>query len=523
MDIAQAISHSLSCILYPHFVAMELRGKRVLVMGLGVHGGGLGVARFLVGQGADVTVTDLRSPAQLSPSLDALAGLPIRYVLGEHREEDFRNADLVVRNPGVPRESHYLQIARAAGAVIEMEMTLFFRLCPGPILGITGTKGKTTTTLLAGAMIRAQYPDTVVAGNLRVSALEALPQISAGTPVVLELSSWQLEGLGEAHLSPRYACITNISADHLDRYGSMDVYIEAKEQIWLHQKPGDVVVLNANDQTLNNMGVVEFGPGDVAWFADTSAAWRDDLQERYTPNWVAYWQDNALIWQEYGDPQQAGYSREEVVCRLEDIRLLGQHNLANIAAATTLAKRFGIETEHIRNAICAFTGVPHRLEFVREWEGVRYINDTTATAPEAAIAALRSFEEPIVLICGGADKNLPFDDLARAIVGQTKAVVLLKGTATPKLEQELRMKNEELRKDASAQFSILNSQFSILGPFDDFTRAIVAARDLAAPGDVVLLSPGCASFGMFQNEFQRGDEFKRIVNTILDFRLRKDP
>jgi UDP-N-acetylmuramoylalanine--D-glutamate ligase len=175
---------------------IDLRGKQALVMGLGVHGGGLGVARFLVGQGALVTVTDLRSPELLQASLDALAGLPIRYVLGEHRDEDFRAADLVIRNPGVPRESRYLQIARAAGAAIEMEMTLFFRLCPGPILGITGTKGKTTTTLLAGAMLREQYPDTVVAGNLRVSALEALPRITAGTPVVLELSSWQLEGLG---------------------------------------------------------------------------------------------------------------------------------------------------------------------------------------------------------------------------------------------------------------------------------------------------------------------------------------
>ena len=168
-------------------------------------------------------------------------------MLGEHRDEDFRAADLVIRNPGVPRESRYLQIARAAGAAIEMEMTLFFRLCPGPILGITGTKGKTTTTLLTGAMLREQYPDTVVAGNLRVSALEALPRITAGTPVVLELSSWQLEGLGEAKLSPRYACITNISPDHLDRYGSMEAYAEAKKQIFLHQQPNDVVVLNCDD------------------------------------------------------------------------------------------------------------------------------------------------------------------------------------------------------------------------------------------------------------------------------------
>ncbi len=190
--------------------------------------------------------------------------------------------------------------------------------------------------------------------------------------------------------------------------------------------------------------------------------------------------------------------------------LPGRHNWANVAAAAALAKSFGVETGHVRNAIRTFAGVPHRLEFVGEWEGVRYINDTTATAPEAVIAALRSFEAPIVLICGGADKNLPFDDMARAIVGKAKAVVLLNGTATLKLEQALR--------DASAELypSRANTRFAptIAGPFDDFTRAIAAARSLAAPGDVVLLSPGAASFGMFQNEFQRGDEFKRIVNQL---------
>jgi UDP-N-acetylmuramoylalanine--D-glutamate ligase len=457
---------------------MELRGKRTLVMGLGIHGGGLGVARFLIDQGATVTITDLRSPEELRPSLDALAGLPVRYVLGEHREEDFRNADLVVRNPGVPRESPYLQIARAAGAAIEMEMTLFFRLCPGPILGITGTKGKTTTTLLAGAMIRAQYPDTVVAGNLRISAIEALPQINASTPVVLELSSWQLEGLGEAQLSPHYACVTNLSPDHLNRYASMAAYAEAKQQIFLWQGADDVVVLNADDAEVASWA--DRAPGALVWFGEAAA-----------PPAVRY--DARGLW--WGGEQ---------ICRSDEIHLLGQHNRANIAAAAALAKSFGIETAHIRSAIRSCTGVPHRLEFVRDLAAVRYINDTTATAPEAVIAALRSIDAPIVLICGGADKNLPFDDMARAIVERVKAVVLLKGTATAKLKQALR--------DASRA----NTRFdpTIAGPFGDFAQAIAVARGQAAPGDVVLLSPGCASFGMFQNEFHRGDEFRRIVEEL---------
>jgi UDP-N-acetylmuramoylalanine--D-glutamate ligase len=466
---------------------MNLRGKRALVMGLGIHGGGLGVARFLDGQGADVTVTDLRAPGLLKPSLDALVGLPIHYILGEHREVDFRSADLVIRNPGVPRESPYLQIARAAGAAIEMEMTLFFRLCPGPILGITGTKGKTTTTLLAGAMLREQYPDTVVAGNLRVSALEALPRITASTPVVLELSSWQLEGLGEAHLSPRYACVTNLSPDHLNRYGSMADYAEAKKQIFRWQGADGVVALNGDDAEV--AGWAREAPGGVVWFGDAVPP---------IPGSAAViCRDDGLWW--------AAGALQGQICATEDIRLPGRHNRVNAAAAAALAKAFDVETQHIRSAIRSFAGVPHRLELVRELNGVRYIDDTTATAPEAAIAALSSFDAPIVLICGGADKELPFDNMAQAIVQRAKAVILLQGTATPKLEQQLKIENEKLRTSAS-------ERFSILGPFDDFAAAIDTARELAAPGDVVLLSPGCASFGMFQNEFHRGDEFRRIVN-----------
>ena len=487
---------------------MDLRGKRALVMGLGVHGGGLGVARFLVSQGALVTVPDMRGPDQLRPSLDALAGLPIRYVLGEHRDEDFQNAELVVRNPGVPRESRYLQIARSHGAAIEMEMTLFFRLCPGPILGITGTKGKTTTTLLAGAMIREQHPDTVVAGNLRVSALEALPRITAGTPVVLELSSWQLEGLGEAQLSPQYACVTNLSADHLDRYGSMAAYAEAKKQIFLWQPPDGVAVLNRDDPEVSAWE--RAAPGKVTRFGARPERLRSDAHP-------AVFYDERGLW--HYDPAAAARPSQpfymQHICARADVRLPGQHNLANIAAAAALAKSFGVETEHIRNAIRSFSGVEHRLEFVRELDGVQYVNDTAATAPEAAIAALYSYERPIVLIAGGADKNLPFDGLARAIRGRAKAVVLLDGTATPKLIEALQTTDDRRpTTDDSFQPSIVHRPSSIVGPYGDFTQAIAAARELADPGDVVLLAPGCASFGMFRNEFHRGEEFRRIVSEL---------
>lgn len=451
-------------------------------MGLGVHGGGLGVARFLVEQGARVTVTDLRSPEQLRASLDALAGLPIRYVLGAHDEADFRSADLVIRNPAVPRESPYLQIARAAGAAIEMEMTLFFRLCPGPILGITGTKGKTTTTLLTGAMLRQERPGTVVAGNLRVSALEALPRIDAATPVVLELSSWQLEGLGEARLSPRYACVTNLSPDHLNRYSGMAAYAEAKRHILRWQRPGDVAILNRDDAEV--AGWAGATPGHVGWFGARAPGWP-------APGARAAAYDERGVWRPDG----------ALICGADEIALPGRHNIANVAAAAALAGSFGVSDAAIRAAVRSFRGVEHRLELVRTLDGVRYVNDTTATSPAAAIAALHSFDAPIILIAGGADKDLPFADLAREAVAHARAIVLLAGTATPALERALR---EAAPRDAGPS----------LGPFDSFEPAIRAARDLADAGDVVLLAPGCASFGMFANEFQRGDEFRRIVNEL---------
>jgi UDP-N-acetylmuramoylalanine--D-glutamate ligase len=473
---------------------MDLHGKRALVMGLGVHGGGLGVARFLVEQGARVTVTDLASPEALAASLAALDGLPIRYVLGEHRPDDFRSHELVVQNPGVPRESPYLAIARAAGAVIESEMTLFFRFCPNPanLVGVTGTKGKTTTTLLAGAMFRQQYPHTVVAGNLRVSALEQLPHIAYDTPVVLELSSWQLEGLGEARLSPKYACVTNLSPDHLNRYGSMEEYGRAKQQIFLHQAANGVVVLNGDDPVVSRWAAE--APGEVIWFTGNDILLPNGQLRQ------AFFHNGDLWWQRSYTAQRPSL---EHLLHGEEIFLPGLHNRANVAAAAALARSYGITPEHIQQAVLQFEGVPHRSELVRILDDVRYVNDTAATAPAAAMAALEAWPQPIVLLAGGSDKRLPFDEFARAIGERVAAVVLLDGSATPRLQAAL-----------DAAFVGAAQVPGVDGPFNDFERAIRTARERATPGGTVLLAPGCASFGMFQNEFQRGDEFKRIV---LDF------
>ena len=429
---------------------IDLRNKRVTVMGLGVHGGGLGVARFLAQHGAHVTVTDLRSTDQLRSSIEALQDFDITYILGQHRDQDFTNTDMVVRNPGVPRESRYLQLAQAAAVPIEMEMTLFFRLCPAPIIGITGTKGKTTTTMLTGTILREWRADTVIAGNLRISALEQLPLITPSTPVVLELSSWQLEGLGEAQLSPAFACVTSFSPDHMDRYASLEAYAEAKQHIYLHQQADQLVLLPALSEF---DGWAARAPGRVQRFAPQAA-------------------------QEWPHPG-----------------LRGPHNTWNVAAAGLLAQARGAPAAQIATVIAAFKGVEHRMEWVRDVNGIQFINDTAATTPTAAAAAVASYATPIILIAGGANKNLAWEPLIAAIKHQPqlRGIILLEGTATAELKQALRL---------------------AANPYTSFEAAIQAAYMLAEPGDTVLLAPGAASFGMFQNEFQRGEEFRRIVKEL---------
>lgn len=461
---------------------MELRGKKVLVMGLGVHGGGLGVARYCAEAGAHVVVTDLRSAEALADSIAALADLPITFVLGEHRISDFTQCDIVVQNPAVPATSPYLVHARAAGAHIEMEMTLFFRLCPAPIIAITGTKGKTTTSTLTAFLLQAWRPDTVLAGNMRISALAQLPLISADTPVVLELSSFVLEGLDAAGLSPALAAITNIHPDHLDRYGTMPAYIDAKAAIARHQDPNNTVVLLADDATLR--GLAPAMPGQVVW---TSVA----PLPQPAQHGDVWWHDDVLY---YADQQQV-----VPVATAQDVRLPGTHMRANVAMAVALALRAGMPVELIAPALRQFAGVEHRQEFVARIGQHTFINDTAATVPDAAMVALECMPKPIVWIAGGADKKVTFAELAACAVQHVHQIVLLAGTATPALRDALTAHGIDTR---------------IIGTFDVFADAVACAHAMAPPQATILLSPGCASFGMFRNEFHRGEEFRAIVAAL---------
>jgi UDP-N-acetylmuramoylalanine--D-glutamate ligase len=454
----------------------RLQGQRVTVMGLGTRAGGVGVARYLADAGAMVTVTDLRSEMDLQASIDDLAGLPIRFVLGHHDDVDFtrEGADIVVRNPGVRRNSRYLQLARESGVRVEMEMSLFLDGCAAPVIGVTGTKGKTTTSTLCAVLLRTWDDRTVLAGNMGISAVTELSRIDESTPVVLELSSWQLEALDEHELAPAIAILTNISPDHLDAYDGFDDYANVKRSIANHQQVSDHLVVNADDPEAwraageTRAQVVPFGCGDRG----SNGMWVDG---------------NELIWRWHGQR-----SRFAVPDR---VPYLGLHQRLNAAAAAAAALLRGAPPESVQIGLDRFAGVLNRMEIIAERDGVTYINDSAATAPAAAIANLTGLDgRRVHLITGGHDKQTDLSELATTIAARATTVHLLKGKATDIL------------------IPLLNVHGRATGDQHESMITVVAeASAVAEPGDVVLLSPGVASFGLFRDEFDRGQQFRDAV------------
>ncbi len=460
---------------------MSFEGKRVTVMGLGTRAGGLGVARFFIEQGAIVTVTDGKTEAELAGPLAELQGLPVELALGGHQDRHFtpEGADLVVRNPAVRRWSPYLAMARARSVPIEMEMSIFLQASPAPVIGITGTKGKTSTSAITAAILREWRPATVLAGNMGVSAVGCLAQIDADTPVVLEISNWQLEGMDERGIGPRIAVLTNIHEDHLDTYDGFDEYAETKRSIARHLGPDDTLVVNR----------------------DNAEAWRAVEHTRATvrsfgaagPIDDGFWlEDRTICWR---IPEATG------CVRLPDRFVYqGVHQRLNAAAAVAAALARGADLDAVRAGLERFEGVKDRAELVAEIDGVLFVNDTSATAPAAAIAALDAYPgRDLHVIAGGFDKKLELEPLGHALAKNAASIVLLDGTATPRLMETIRAAGG-----------------SWLGPFDSMDAAVDAAALRARPGDVVLLSPGCASFGLFRDEFDRGDTFRAAVRRLQE-------
>jgi len=462
----------------------ELKGLKVTVMGLGLHGGGLATAKFLASRGALVTVTDLRSLEVLKPSVNALRNFEIEFVLGEHRMADFSDADLVIKNPAVPPTSPFLKAAKA----IETDISLFLSLNKRPVLAITGSKGKSTTSSALHHIFKSIYRDSRLGGNITVSPLTFLQDTSAdkwnvGTdPVVLELSSWQLADVaGKGVLNPKISAITNILKDHQDRYGDMNAYVEDKTKIFREQLPTALTLYPQDD------------PWGSYFQNETPAK---PFSFSATPQDC---KEGAWLTEYGGGMMEQGHWLELLP---EEIPLPGAHNRLNCLIAATMARLFGTPVEAIREALSTFTGIGHRMELVRTHQGIRYYNDSAATIPDAVAAALTSFQDPIFLITGGTDKDLDFGPL-RSSLDVPAQTFILDGTAFKKFEFEMDAKS----------LPFIGPLPSLKEAFDAAVAGATKSR-LAGEKPVVMLSPGCASFGMFLNEFDRGRQFIQLVKEL---------
>jgi len=448
-------------------------GKNVLVMGLGRFGGGVDVAKFAANAGGKVTVTDLAPAAKLNDSLKQLEEFTeIEYRLGSHDATDFKQADIIVVNPAVPPDNEFLQIARRHNKLITSQINIFFELCSAQVIGITGANGKSTTAALTAHLLRAghgqkgfKYSNVWLSGNIGNEPLLAIiDQISTDDLVVLELSSFQIEQLAQIQKAPKVALLTNLTPNHLDRYGTFADYCKAKENIFKLQKLDKnrpaVSVFDAEDKI------------GVGWF------------EKYK--------------------KEAGricikFSTDDVSKEIrKQFGLPGRANLSNLAAAVSIARYFGVEDDWIRRCLPEFRPLPHRLELAAEINGVKWYNDSKATTPQSAIASLEAFEQPVIIIAGGYDKNLPFDELGKTIAQKAKAAILI-GQTAEKITKAIK-EDKSTRTQAHKATNLL--------------EAVNLAKHLAASGDVVLLSPACASYDMFDNFEHRGREFVKLVQEI---------
>ncbi len=444
-------------------------------MGLGINGGGLASALYFARRGAAVTVTDLRTREALASSIEALAGLPIRYVLEKHEERDFIETDMVIKNPAVPTASPYLQAARSRGVSVETDLSVFLSLASNPILAVTGSKGKSTTASAIHFALKLIDPNARLGGNITVSPLSFLDDLDPRSPVVLELSSWQLGDLkGRGLIKPLISAFTVILPDHLDKYPGMNEYVEDKKAIFQEQGRRSFAVFNLDDP------------------------WQKDFP-RQTDARSFFHSENALP-----DGVLGGWlSGETGVVRLSETgpvktvlaesRIPGAHNRSNLLCAAVVLSLYGVKAEVIRRALAEFPGVEHRLEMFHTWKGARIYNDSAATIPHATVQALKALEPPVVLITGGTDKNIDFSPLSE-VAEKPEAIILLAGTGTEKLRRVLDSRSIHYE-----------------GPFTELSPAVSAALSRAREGVSILFSPGCTSFGMFQNEFDRGRKFKQTV------------
>jgi UDP-N-acetylmuramoylalanine--D-glutamate ligase len=457
--------------------SLELKNKRVLVVGLGKSG--ISAAHFLRAQGARVTVSDSRDAVALKEEIPALLEAGIMVETGGHGLLTFRRSDLIVVSPGVPMDTPELKQVIAFGLPVIGELELASRFLKGTVVAITGSNGKTTTTTLVGEILKAAGLVTLVGGNIGLPVIDLIAESTTETWSVLEVSSFQLETVEQFH--PHIAAVLNITPDHLDRHGSFENYAAAKARITENQGAGDFLVLNGEDKATQMIagkaGNYGRGAAQVFWFSGR----RPIKQGAFVHG------ESVLFVAKEG-------AKAEPILPVSEIPLRGAHNVENVLAAVCVARLAGVPAEVIRRSVRAFKAVEHRLEFVREVKGVEYYNDSKATNVDATMKAVASFDGGIHLILGGKDKDSDYTQLAELLKERVKVVYTI-GSAAEKIEREL----HGVVKIKSA---------------GTMQMAVQDAAAVAVAGDVVLLAPACSSFDQFENYGHRGRMFRQLVNDL---------
>jgi UDP-N-acetylmuramoylalanine--D-glutamate ligase len=452
---------------------MELKDKRVLVVGLGKSG--VASALFLKARGARVTVSDAKSGDELRNEIPALLDHGITVETGGHGERTFREQDLIVVSPGVPVDAPLLQQARALGEMVIGEIELAAQFLPGPIVAITGSNGKTTTTTLTGDILNAGGLQALVGGNIGTPAISLAERATRETAIVLEVSSFQLETIQT--FRPKVAVVLNVTPDHLDRHKTFETYVDAKARIFENQRGDDFAVLNEDDATCVEMAART--KAQVFWFSRK--------KEVKHGAWV---REGKIL---FRDGSGEGTQRE--IMQVSEIPLKGAHNLENVLAAVCAGALMGCAPEKIRQAVREFKAVEHRLEFVATIDGVDYYNDSKATNVDATIKALESFPANIHLILGGKDKGSDYSVLNDLLRQRVKRVYTI-GAAAEKVESQIGAAKVEIVRAVTLE------------------SAVRKANAVAEAGDVVLLAPACASFDQFKSYEHRGQVFKEVVSGL---------
>lgn len=455
----------------------KFKGKKVLVVGFGLSG--VAVTKYMVKQGARVTVTDMKQKSELMDSVNACNGLKIEFELGKHNNKTFHTSELIVVSPGVPLNIKPIEEAREMNVPITSEIEIAAGAFKEPLVAITGTNGKTTVTTLIGEMFKAENKPAYIGGNIGKPLLNYHVDNEKADVIVAELSSFQLE-LTEK-LIPAVAIFTNLEEDHLDRYADMGAYIAAKKKLLKACDRNSYVILNHDDPTIQKFA--DETQGKVIWFTKKDPML---IGGTFAEQFVgAYYKV---------DTKQiiAKISGKEEVYELNGFRLFGEHNKENLMAAILAARVQGVSPKAIQSVISNFRGVPHRLEFVRKKDGVFFFNDSKGTNVMSVKRSLQAFiNNPIILIAGGKDKNQDFGPLVDLVRSKCKIIILL-GEAKEKINRSI------------GDFA----ETYLVGTFEE---AILLAYQKSRSGDIILLSPGCSSFDMFRNFEERGDYFKKLV------------